>query len=237
MVTLQTEYVLKEFNPIMMKKRLKSLPTTPTEAYRDTLERMSSSMRDFARQILGWIFHAQLILKMDHLREVLAVEVGVACFDHDMMPAPDLIVSTCGGLIAYDQGNGSVTFSHETVRPFLEENELGNLLSHSDIARTCLTCLRFPYFENPDKVRKDFHEQKLPFKFCAYAGYFWAFHVLQGQREADLEITILETFSLDAIRESSIILSNEGWGYRPTLLQYLIQYRVAFIFMSPFPET
>jgi hypothetical protein len=238
MVTLQTEYVLKEFNPVMMKKRLKSLPTTPTEAYRDTLERMSSSMRDFARQILSWILRAQRVLEIDELCEVLAIEVGVACLDCDMIPAPDLVVSTCGGLITYDQGNGSVTFSHETVRPFLEENEIGNLLSHSDICTTCLTYLRFPYFENPRELSKTFYGPTPPFQFGRYAAEFWAFHVLQGRREPDLERAILETFSLDARRQSvAYILVNFKRISIPTLLQYLIEQRVAFIFMSPFPET
>jgi hypothetical protein len=179
MVTLQTEYVLKEFNPVMMKKRLSSLPTTPTEAYRSTLERMSSTMRAFAHQILSWILRAQITLTMGQLREVLAIEVGVPCLDRDMKPAPDLVVSTCGGLIAYDQVNGLVTFSHETVRPFLEENELGNLLSHSDICKTCLTYLQFPVFET-ECGYLGLRARRQEFQFATYAADFWGFSCTSG---------------------------------------------------------
>lgn len=74
---------------------------------------------------------------MDELCEVLAVNIGDEDLDRDAMPTAEMVVTTCGSLVEHDKTSDLVTFSHETVRPFLEENEVGNLMSHSCIAKTC----------------------------------------------------------------------------------------------------
>jgi ankyrin repeat protein len=236
-VTLQSDYVLKEYNPVEMNKHLNSLPTTPTDAYQKTLERMPSKMRDFACQILGWILHAQRVLTMDELREVLAIEAGVASLDPDSMPAPDLVVRTCGGLIAYEQGNGLVRFSHETVRRFLNQNELGNLPSHSDICKTCLTYLRLPPLEKP--CGHDWYEYDKrieEFKLSEYAARFWASHAVETEtkRNVELETAILDTFSRDGRREAMEELRYRYYDTKQkSLLHVLIENQLAFIFMNP----
>ena len=179
-MTLQTEFILEESDLVEMNNHLQSLPRNPTAAYQNVLHRLPPKTAAFARRILGWIFYALRVPTMNELREALAVRVGDLAFDHSLLPAADSVVRTCGGLIVYDQDNGLVTFSHETVRPFLKENELGNLPSHSDICKTCLTYLH-PAFEKPvmeeefddsDAALDFYYEQKRKFKFCNYTVTF-----------------------------------------------------------------
>lgn len=58
LVTFQMEYILEESDPVEMHERLQSLPTNVTDAYCNIFERLSPNMRNFARRILGWVFHA-----------------------------------------------------------------------------------------------------------------------------------------------------------------------------------
>ena len=57
-------------------------------------------------------------------------------------PARKTNVSTCGGFVNHDPDTQLVTFSHETVRPFLKGHESLSRSSHLILSRTCLAYLR-----------------------------------------------------------------------------------------------
>jgi hypothetical protein len=240
-VTLQTEYMLEEYDPCEMTDRLGSLPSNVTDAYINVLERMTPKLRAFACRILGWILHAKRILKMGELRQALAVRVGVVSFDHNCMPDADFVLRICGGLITYDQTNSLVTFSHETVRPFLEEFQLQNLPSHSDICNTCLTYLQLPAFVQPAQPsRNGLEERRREFEFGSYAASLWSGHAVsssQLRREVEIETSILTTFSNYGRRVSVEQLRGDRFYNRSkTFLQFLILNRLAYIVISPLAD-
>jgi hypothetical protein len=149
LVNLQAEYVLEQSDPIQIRKRLKCLPKSPAEGYRTVLERLPPGTKGFAFRMMGWIFHAPELLRRGQLREALAVDVGDEDLDRETVPSPEAVIRVCGGLVDYDRSTELVTFSHETVRPYLEEYELGSLPTHLDLCRTCLVYLSFPAFSDP----------------------------------------------------------------------------------------
>lgn len=231
---LQLQSVLKFKDPVKVKDRLRNLPDTPTEAYHDLLDRMTPEDQDLARRVLGWVLLARRILKMAELREVLALnEEGSPSLDVNDCLEAEQVVSICGGLIIHNRGNDLVTFSHETVRPFLETHELTSLPSHSLLSSSCLAYLRLLPFGKPcdfSYLNKMIEE----FKFSEYAAKFWATHAVQAGRDGRLELSILETFKSDGRREVMGGLKSIVLRYRrESLLQVLIESALSFIFTSP----
>jgi hypothetical protein len=73
---LQLSYVLNKNGQPNMKRVLKNLPATPDDAYRETMNRIENAGEYTPRtafRTLAWILHAARPLRMDELREALAV--------------------------------------------------------------------------------------------------------------------------------------------------------------------
>jgi hypothetical protein len=196
---------------------------------------MTPSEKTFARRILSWILRGQRILSMDELCEALAVNIGDEDLDRDAMPSAEMVVTTCGSLVEHDKETGLVKFSHETVRPFLEKGESGNLLSHSDLAKTCLTYLGFPEFEEPVSSVTESVRRVRNFRFSKYAAEF-SRHARLAVREEALDKTILTVLSSHQRRVSMLQL--RSGGHVPSdprsILHVLIEDQLSFIFIRPF---
>ena len=233
LVTLQVKYILEPKDSGEKRRRLSSLPKSPTDAYHGVIDRMTPDDLKFARRILGWVLHAQRILTMPELQEALAIEIGVASLNQQDITSAEEMISACGGFVDHNQDSDLVTFSHETVRPFLEEHELKSLPSHSVLCKTCLTYLRLPPFEKPCR-RQDYYQRPAEFKLGNYAATFWANHAVQSEREVEIETTILETFRSDGRREAMEQLESGPYcTERKSLLHVLIETRLTFMFASP----
>jgi len=171
---------------------------------------------------------------MSELREALAIEIGVASFNPQDMTTAEEIILTCGGFIDHNEGSNLVTFSHETVRPFLEEYELISLPSHSELCRTCLTYLQLPEFENPGVELAQCEKRKEEFKFSNYAARFWAAHAVQSKRDVQLvEAAILETFCSEGRRDAIAQLDSDYYCKGKSLLHIFTQNRLSSTFPLP----
>lgn len=234
LVILQVNYVLESKDPVKIKARFKTLPKTPIEAYRGIIDRMTPGEQDLARRILGWILLARRVLKMSELREALALQVDGPSLDKDDMPDEELVVRTCGGLLDHHRDDDLVTFSHETVRPFLEEHELEFLPSHTDLSKACLAYLALPEFEKPCQIWKEFQERRSKFQFIDYSAKFWAAHAVQSDRNVELEQVIIKIFGsygrTDAMEQTR--KRGENYTKGKSLLHVLIENDLAFIFTS-----
>jgi len=172
---------------------------------------------------------------MSELREALAIEIGVASFNPQDMTTAEEIILTCGGFIDHNEGSNLVNFSHETVRPFLEEYELISLPSHSELCRTCLTYLQLPEFENPMEEPSLWSKRKEEFKFSDYAAQFWATHAVQSKRDVQLvEAAILETFCSQGRRDAIDELKDYFFPCKgKSLLHIFIENRLGSTFPLP----
>jgi len=236
LLTLQTDHVLGSGDSREIKRRLQRLPTDLTEAYRDVFERMTEPA--FARRILGWILRAQRRLRMEELQEALAIEIGVPTLDGDVITGPEVIVRTCQGLVYYDLDSGYVTLSHETLKLFLENNELERLPSHSELAKTCLTYLQLPVFENPVTPRT--LNPYSAYKFLGYAASCWSLHIRHSHGELELARALMETFNSSRRQNLVMHFGGVGVGHRYVsnkhMLHFFIRYGLAFMFISPSRE-
>ena len=238
LLIFQVHSVLKFRIARDIKIQLKNLPKTPEAAYQELLERMTPEGKALAIQILGWVLNAQRILKMSELQEVLALRDDQDCpsLDTDDCPVPDSLIQTCGGLVAHDRDSDLITFSHETVRPFLEFHAPTSLPSHQVLCRTCLTYLQLREFENPCD-QEDWRKRKEEFKFSDYAAAFWATHANQlSERELKLEEEICETFRPDGRRKAMAQLRSEYYAQQKSLLHVLIENGLSRMFISPLPD-
>jgi len=235
LLTLQTDHVLGTSDSREIKRRLQSLPTDLTEAYREVFERMTEPA--FARRILGWILRAPGLLRMNELQEALGIEIGVPSLDRDLITEPEVIVRTCQGLVCYGLDTGYVTLSHETVKTFLENNELERLPSHSELAKTCLTYLQFPVFDHGviPRTRSTYSV----YRFLGYAASFWPLHIRQSEGELELAWALLETFKSSS-RRNLVMRFRRLVGPGPLysrsnthMLNFFIGHGVAFMFISP----
>jgi len=172
---------------------------------------------------------------MSELQEAVAIEIGVPSFNSEDMTTIEVIILTCGGFIDHNEGSNLVTFSHETVRPFLEEYELNSLPSHSELCRTCLTYLQLPEFENPIEEWSLRLKRKEEFKFSDYAAQFWPTHAVQSKRDIQLvEAAILETFCSQGRRDAIEELKGFYDDYLgKSLLHIFIENRLSSTFPLP----
>jgi len=232
LLKFQLDHVLASSDPVQITDKLACLPKDLTAAYQSVFSRMAPGDASFAYRILGWIFHAQRILNMSELQEALAIRIGRPSLQRHLIADPREIIRACGGLVNHDKDSDLVTFSHQTVRPFLEEHKLTSLPSHSVLCKTCLTYLQLPRLEKPCG-RFAMIKRKEEFKFGEYAARFWSVHAVQSKREAEVETKVLETFYSDERREAMDEFLYGLCIKRKSLLHVLIERRLAFIFVSP----
>lgn len=243
LVQLQVQYVLEPKDAREILNRLNSLPTSPTKAYRGILDRMEQDHRQFTYKILSWVLYAQRILRMPEIQVALAIEIDVPSLDPRAITRAGEIIATCSGFVNHDLKTGLVTFSHETVRQFLEEHESSSLFSPLVLSRTCLAYLRLPEIEKlflDTRYAESGGQPKIFFEFRYYAGKFWATHAALSERDVKLETAILETLGSTARREAMERLKDTTTPIylraRPrgkSLLHVLIETRLSRIFMSP----
>ena len=228
--------MLEVQDPIEIRKRLKSVPWDPSEAYRGVIERMRD--RHFAGRILGWILHAQRPLTMTELQIALNFDQDEFSFLPYEPPVPESIVLTCCGLIEHRRDTGLVSFSHAMVLQYLTEHPFEELASHSLLALTCLAYYRTPDFE---AAAKEFNarRRKQDWSFGVYAAHFWNIHSKLAGRSSTVEVKILETFSSDIWRvaDSQLHADLDGrTGWTGPLLPFLVGKGLAAVVMQPLSD-
>jgi hypothetical protein len=232
LLLFQADHVLQSSDPIQIFIALESLPKDLTEAYNAVFDRMAPGDIEFSNRILGWILHAQRILKMSELREALAIRIGVPCLLEYLKPDAIEVVRSCGGLVTHNDDSDLVTFCHETVRSYLEKTKLERLPSHPALCKTCLTYLQIPPLE--EYACEDYWTREPKFEFGDYAAKFWDSHAFQCERDVALETAILDTFSSEGRRTAMENLASPLSDPRQqSLLHFLIENCMAVIFMRP----
>ena len=215
------KYVLRFKDPRNMKAALEgSLPSDLFEVYEtvmETIRQNSDDTQELARKILSWIFYAKRPLKINELREAIAVREGdISLEDDDLMQA-DEIIEVCGSLIDYDAASGNVTFSHEMVQDFLKSRYSDGLLHRVELCKTCLTYMSFDVFkqgpctdEASYKARLDKHS------FGKYVAQYWGRHVKEVEEEnPELYDTVIKVIGpstvVDAMTQLVIAQKGSDW--------------------------
>jgi len=126
-----------------------------------------------AMAALMWICHAERPLRIDELRQALAVEIGSTDFDSENAPSVGALLGCCQGLITVDKEASTVRLIHYTVQEYLcAHPDLFNQ-PHSVIAESCLTYLNSPQVKNHSSHTSPDY-QTMP--FVKHSSRYWGTH-------------------------------------------------------------
>jgi hypothetical protein len=231
-----------------MRKRFDTFPIDEIDAYRQIMERITSS-KDVSKiilRVLSWIRYSPRLLDADELREVIWVEDTDKQLNTDDINGFSIndIVRNCESLITWDKTDNLVKFSHITVQEFLETSNFGDeLMTHAALAKICLTYLNFKAFEAPYSDRESRDDRSNKYMFNSYAAKYWAVHARNANKEdviwRGMLIAIIDTFQQDGKRESMEQMKCSWFRPQPTgksLLHVLVESRLASYYMPPLSD-
>lgn len=214
------KHVLSAKGKDNMKKALETLPSTLHEAYDDIMRRIGeqeTGSAETAKQTLTWVYYARRPLKMDQLREALAVEIG----DRDRKEngnSGTAVIDCCLSFVTYEKSTGIVRFLHPSVPRWLG-NHNEKLLSEGSLAMTCLSYLNFDVFEEPCTNFTSIEKRVQQYRFSLYAAAYWATHARNdGTQTVAIKDAILKTFRTAGKRNSmhqlSTIISERSLSFQ-----------------------
>jgi hypothetical protein len=235
-----------------MRKQFHNFPANTIEAYQQIMQRITQrDSKKIILRILSWIRYSERLLSGNELREIIWVEdkdKQLNTKDIDGFCVDD-IIRNCESLVTFDQATHVVRFSHNTVQEFLDKSSCaGDLMSHSALAKTCLTYLNFEIFGVPCIHKESLWVRMEKHVFSRYAAAYWAVHARNANTEDaiwdDMVIAIIDIFKQDGKRESAQQLQARPSGKyilrdyhtRPTrksLLHILIESQFASFYMPP----
>jgi hypothetical protein len=176
---------------------------------------MDPSQKEFAFQIMSWIYRTPRGLLMDELREALVVEDGDKEFNDEAISSPKYIVEKCAALVIYDDHTGVVRFSHETVQEYLQMHCEKDLLPAAALAKVCLTYLRFDVFDHFREKHSEYVAEWIQNnKFIGYSAEFWGLHT-RGESEKDPHIQEAVLLLLSSENKKSSMLEIQSWFSDP----------------------
>jgi hypothetical protein len=228
-----------------MRKQFHNFPANTIEAYQQIMQRITK--RDSKKtilRILSWIRYAGRLLSGDELREIIWLE------DKDkQLNTKDIngfriddIIRNCESLVTFDRATHHVRFSHATVQEFLDKSSFAReLMSHSALAKVCLTYLNFEVFRVPCSDQGSLRDRKRQHVFSRYAAAYWAVHARNANTEdaiwGDIVITIIDIFKQDGNRESVLQLQkSHTHPSSKSLLHVLVESQLASYYMPPLSD-
>ncbi|KPM36024.1 hypothetical protein AK830_g10546 [Neonectria ditissima] len=188
-----------------MRKSLKKMPTTITEAFESSVKRIDAqprARRDLAYRVIAWITQSQRRLKADELVHALAVEEDSDEFDEDNIPDVQLTLRVCVGLVTKEATDGSIGMVHTTAYEFFRSRGPQDI--RRDIAATCLTYLTLPPFTSGPCMNLDemaLRIQQRP--FMVYASKFWGDYIDTAEVEGELAPLVDSLLNSPKLRLSS----------------------------------
>jgi hypothetical protein len=194
-----------------------SLPSDLFEVYETVMETIRQNCDDtqeLARKILSWIFYAKRPLKINELREAIAIREGDTFLEEDDLMQADEIIEVCGSLIDYDAASGNMTFSHEMVQEFLKSRYSDGLLPRADLCKVCLTYMSFEVFKQGPCTDEASYKARLEkHSFGKYVAQYWGKHVKEVEEEnPELYDTVIKVISPSAVVDSmtQLVIAQKG---------------------------
>jgi hypothetical protein len=157
-VAFQIEDLCRQKSDADIRHTLKTLPKDLPETYQRALSRIiKDGNQKLANQIFRWVAAAKRPLRLEELREAIAVVPGDEFLNRErLVNNADSLVPSCGGLLASDDEDIVVQFVHHTVQEFLISEEYQTVADsfHFDVpevdlmaGETCVTYLNFNDFK------------------------------------------------------------------------------------------
>ena len=200
-----------------VRKALAHLPTAKEDFYKRSIERIKErSDSERTLMVLGWILYAKQQLTTGEIEHAIAAKSGHVCaatLEEDVIKA-QILVDRCYGLVAISPESQVISFTHATVREYLQtagmQNEVFSVDIEAEISQACLTYLSLDKFENgPCYKYSDLKARLAEFPFLKYASENWGFHantVLERNPR-------VEMLAVDFLQKSGSLLSADQAMY------------------------
>ena len=191
-----------------LKIALSSLPKALDDSYDEAMTRLQGQNEDeyqLARKVLFWIICSGMPLNLRMLQHALAVEtLEDTCLDHESVPAAELIISVCAGMVVIQPSTGIVELVHYTAQEYLERKASKYFPeAHEQMLHACITYLSFDEFrKGPCDSDERLHQLVYDYPLLPYASRYWGFHVNEGSCEEENQKLIL-----DFIRDQQTVRS------------------------------
>ena len=201
-----------------LRKALDSLPTKLNETYDEAMNRIQGQVQEhsqLALSALAWISNALRPLKLDELKEALAIQPGDPELDEEAIPEEALIVSVSAGLITIDNESETMRLVHFTVEEYFRGSKQRWFPhAHTQIAETCLTYLSFDEFESGACSSDEEYKTRLK-RNCLleYASRNWGLHASRAENTIG---DVALSFLLDERKvscASQILIKEDVWPY------------------------
>ena len=190
------------------------MPTSHRESYKHMMDQVLEYPNLLPRRILSWILHSR-DLRMEELIEALEVrdnDTDLGNLTNDKQQ----VLKVCQSLVAYDEHTSKIVkFAHDTVQGYIRDNHMGQLMSRTDLAKSCLSYIKLNVFGDCCEDEESLQKRLERYKFSRYVAQFWGFH-LSGEPEKDLQQTIFDTFHPSTGRLKSMVqirTYNVGRGF------------------------
>lgn len=163
-----------------VRKTLETMPTTLDATYDEAMKRIENQDeedKDLALRVLSWVAYASRPLKIDELRQALAVEPEESGLDDENMPDQEIILSVCAGLVASPQQSGAVHLVHYTAQEYFERRRISLFPNAQiDITSTCLAFLSFETFGSVCASDDELGQRLEEMPMFLYAASYWGDH-------------------------------------------------------------
>lgn len=189
---LKAQCSLRKFKQAMAHLR-PDLGQSITEAI-NRIKQQSSTTRELGLRTVGWTCIARRPLRDVELQHALAIELGDTALDPDGLTSVDLLLRSCAGLVVVESASRTMRPVNRFVLDSLHRAS-NDLLTNAniEIARTCLTLLRFTafcqFFSSVESCLQDH-------PFLEYCTTYWAQHINSANDE-ELDMTVLELFEVE----------------------------------------
>lgn len=151
----------------------------------NALQRINSQdpqIRDLGHKILLWLCMAGRQFKMDELFHGIAVVDGDEDCEEDGLIPPEIMLTSCAGLVETDVDSGIVRLVHLSVKEHLKEHLEAQKPAwlvdrHFPLLQATTTYLGFKEFNSSaDFDKDDFLRWTEQYPFLSYAAENWAVH-------------------------------------------------------------
>ena len=188
--------------------------------YSQTLQRIEAQEGDRSKlgiEVLMWVSHSERPLRIDELRNALAVDLETIDLDPENIRSEDVIIASCLGLVAVDQETLTVQPIHHTLQEYLSSpGILPN--AHKTLAQTCLAYL------NSDRVKRlpaNWIPNPRDMPFFEYSSIYWGSHAKMdlSDRVKSLALKLLTRYDSHV---SATLLFNRMQSYdSPPVIDHL----------------
>ncbi|CAG8379268.1 unnamed protein product, partial [Penicillium salamii] len=188
-----------------------------SHAYDQVMERIDQQrpgLKQLAMKVLWWITCANRPLSIEELQYALAIKHGQYHLDEGDLPHIGDMVSVCLGLITIDNESRIIRLVHYTTHEYLTRNRQDWVPNaHTEITKTCVTCLSFDIFEaGPCQSHDSIHLRVQTTLLYDYAANNWGYHARASPSEHDaLILDFLQNTS--KVSASSQAMTYNGMCY------------------------